>query len=539
MEKRTTFVDFLIQLIFIILFVILLVWLFPTKDWLKENYFNNGEYNYERETIINDSKYVDNINNMLEASKSYFGYDVNLPENIGDTVSVTLDELVNNHIMIMPKNSKGKKCDRNSTSVITKTESGYTIKVELTCGSDSDYIIRNVGCDPFCKDNCNQRCTLEYEYSKKTEGYYTNWSNWSAWSTVKRTAGENIKVEEKYIKTKICPSGYTLNSKKTACVKVVKDTKEEDAKETRTCPSGYEFDKDGSKCIRNSSSTREVDANITYSCKDGYTLTKDNKCIKTENISKETDANVKYTCSSGYTLNNNKCYNYETINSTVSTRNVCKSGFAYVGKNTCTSVTNRNLDPNIYKGVKCSVTYEMDCNNECKVIEKETCTMPSTLKHSYSCPSGYELSSDKKTCSKTTIENAKVEYYCNNGTLSGTKCIITETKVDTIESNYSYSCKEGTLKGSKCIVENNSEEVKDVEIKYSCTEGELKGNKCIITTEKTESTKYTEKSVLMYRYSTRKYVKETISYKWSTSKNDKKLIDAGYKLTGKTRKNCK
>ena len=76
MEKRTTFVDFLIQLIFIILFVILLVWLFPTKDWLKENYFNNGEYNYERETIINDSKYVDNINNMLEASKSYFGYDV-------------------------------------------------------------------------------------------------------------------------------------------------------------------------------------------------------------------------------------------------------------------------------------------------------------------------------------------------------------------------------------------------------------------------------------------------------------------------------
>ena len=283
----------------------------------------------------------------------------------------------------------------------------------------------------------------------------------------------------------------------------------------------------------------DVDNDKYSTFKNEWVETKDNKCIKTENISKETDANVKYACSSGYTLNNNKCYNYETINSTVSTRNVCKSGFAYVGKNTCTSVTNRNLDPNIYKGVKCSVTYELDCNNECKVIEKETCTMPSTLKHSYSCPSGYELSSDKKTCSKTTIENAKVEYYCNNGTLSGTKCIITETKVDTIESNYSYSCKEGTLKGSKCIVENNSEEVKDVEIKYSCTEGELKGNKCIITTEKTESTKYTEKSVLMYRYSTRKYVKETISYKWSTSKNDKKLIDAGYKLTGKTRKNCK
>ena len=39
-NKKMSFVDFLIQLIFIILFVMLLVWLFPTKDWLKENYYS-------------------------------------------------------------------------------------------------------------------------------------------------------------------------------------------------------------------------------------------------------------------------------------------------------------------------------------------------------------------------------------------------------------------------------------------------------------------------------------------------------------------
>ena len=43
----------------------------------------------------------------------------------------------------------------------------------------------------------------------------------------------------------------------------------------------------------------------------------------------------------------------------------------------------------------------------------------------------------------------------------------------------------------------------------------------------------------MYRYSTRKYVDKTTSSKWSTSKNDEKLIASGYKLTGKTKKNCK
>ena len=42
-NKKMSFVDFLIQLIFIILFVMLLVWLFPTKDWLKENYYDVDE----------------------------------------------------------------------------------------------------------------------------------------------------------------------------------------------------------------------------------------------------------------------------------------------------------------------------------------------------------------------------------------------------------------------------------------------------------------------------------------------------------------
>ena len=171
-NKKMSFVDFLIQLIFIILFVMLLVWLFPTKDWLKENYFNTEDnYIIEKDSTISDSKFVDNINNMLDASKDYFGYNVNLPEKIGDTVLVTLDELVDSHVMLMPKDSKGNKCDGNSNAVITKLNNGYSIKVTLTCGDLTDYIIRNVGCNPFCENNCNQTCKLEYEYSKNVNRY--------------------------------------------------------------------------------------------------------------------------------------------------------------------------------------------------------------------------------------------------------------------------------------------------------------------------------------------------------------------------------
>ena len=87
-QKGYTFVDFLIQLIFVVLFVIILVWLFPTKDYLKNNF--NETLFYEKDSDVSDSTFVNNINNMMEASKSYFGYNVSLPEALGEEVTITL-----------------------------------------------------------------------------------------------------------------------------------------------------------------------------------------------------------------------------------------------------------------------------------------------------------------------------------------------------------------------------------------------------------------------------------------------------------------
>lgn len=477
-QKGTTIVDFIIQLIIIILFVIILVWLFPTKDWLKENYFGNTYI--EKETVIDDEKFISNINNMLEASKNYFGYNVNLPEKIDDNVKVTLQELVDNHVMLMLKDSKGKKCDGNSYAVITKVSNGYTIKVDLTCGKDNDYIIRTVGCDPFCQGNCNQKCTLEYQYSKKINGYFTNWSVWSAWEVNKKTESEYLKVEKKDFTSKICPSGYSLNSDKSLCVKTIKEETTVDANANKSCPSGYVFNSDKTSCVKSVNSKVEVDANISYSCPSGYSLSGTN-CIKSE-----------------------------TISSNVTSKKTCMSGYTYIGSNECQRVSTNVIGANV-KGEKCSISYEFDCENGCKTIAKETCVVPSGISYNYSCPSGYVLSSNKKICTSTSSINADIKYSCTNGELSGTKCIIS----------------------------NDKEDFKDVIITYVCNEGNLSGNKCVIVKEKTENAKYTLKTVTMYRYSTRKYIKESVSYKWSSSREDSKLIKDGYSLTGKTRTNCK
>ena len=64
-----------------------------------------------------------------------------------------------------------------------------------------------------------------------------------------------------------------------------------------------------------------------------------------------------------------------------------------------------------------------------------------------------------------------------------------------------------------------------------------------MTSDKTKCYKETDKivqkteirEVTYYRYRIREYIGGSVDYKWSTSKNDSKLLNAGYKLTGRTR----
>ena len=85
---------------------------------------------------------------------------------------------------------------------------------------------------------------------------------------------------------------------------------------------------------------------------------------------------------------------------------------------------------------------------------------------------------------------------------------------------------------------NNNFNAYDIAVKYistkvrSCFEvyeylEKKEIDKVVSMTEKRE--------VTYYRYRIREYVGGNVDYKWSTSKNDKKLLDAGYKLTGRTR----
>ena len=212
-----------------------------------------------------------------------------------------------------------------------------------------------------------------------------------------------------------------------------------------------------------------------YTCKDGYTL-KGDKCIIVTEIEKQEDASIK--CLSGYSYNNNtkKCEKLDTIKEDATL--VCPTGYIYATSlDKCIKGTEDEVDA--------TVSYK--CNEGTLVGTKCVITNTQILDATkvYSCSKGTLSGTKCKITKQTEIDATKV-YSCKEGTLSGTKCKI--TKQTEIDATKVYSCKEGTLSGTKCKI-TTTKEVDATKV-YSCKEGTLSGTKCKVpTTTKVEASK--------------------------------------------------
>lgn len=251
----------------------------------------------------------------------------------------------------------------------------------------------------------------------------------------------------------------------------------------------------------NASDTKQVETKIGN---EAYTYT--------VNVSKIVDYayNVSKSCPNGYTMSSdgNTCYKNSTTTTAVPTCPSTYNGYTLTSQNglTCnykktttsysglTFVKQTNgsympSDTSTYHYEKVSVQDVLNCEDSCKketiytynVYKKNYKTATNTTTSSVSCGTGYTFNSSSNKCVKTTTDYTNV--------------IVTKT------------CPIGTNdNGTGCYKKISTDEIR---------------------------TGY--KEVTYYRYRTRSYVEGTTTYKWSSSKNDTKLLNAGYKLTGKTR----
>ena len=552
-EKNYFFRNLIVKILLVLLFIFLLMWLFPIPN-LSPFY---------------DKIFTQNINDMTDAAKSYFTVE-RLPKNEDETKKLTLKEMIDNKMIIEFTDSDGKKCDTTKSYVeVTKKNGEYIYKTNLSCSKQEDYVIEYFGCYDVCKDNSCEvdnkpddnktsnetKKITEYQFYKVVatkyidkylckEGYTLSGNKCIKTSQIKSEVDANIK----------CLDGYTYNSTSKKCEKIVSES--EDAK--LQCPSGYVYASSMNKCIKGTSNTidatltykcttgtlvgtkcvinatSEVDATKVYSCKNG-TLS-GTKCIVSGSY--ETDASRHYYCNVG-TLSGTKCVYEEKVEVPEKcsyTRWVCsnKEYDRPKSNSSTTTFTRKLLD------IKGTVyTYE-ECNRQYKCTGGGTTTETKEVSAEvgYRCTTG-TLRGTKCLVSSSDEVNADVTYKCTTGTLKGTKCVINTTKE--VDATKGYSCQVGKLNGTKCDI--TSVDVTDSV--YYCEVGTLNGNKCVITTTdkkdptyycdsdytiagkkcyKTTSTSDVIESEIVYKTKTEKV------YKWSTSE---KL--EGWTRTGKTR----
>lgn len=221
-KEKFSFKSFFLTLLLVLLFVFLMLWLFPTKSYVDEKL--QSTYDLERLEVLYDEIFANNVARMKDAAIGYFTNE-RMPKTVGESKKLTLGEMYDLHLVLKMKDKDGKPCDTLKSYVeMTKYTEEYRLKVNLSCGSQEDYIIVYLGCYNYCSDGiCEKRVptpapTTPKEPEKKPEPKPENpiakkylyeyklvvkdsktCANWTAWSKTKVTASDLVKVETKQV----------------------------------------------------------------------------------------------------------------------------------------------------------------------------------------------------------------------------------------------------------------------------------------------------------------------------------------------------
>lgn len=451
--------DILIKIVFVIIFILLLVWLFKINTPNMKPFYSNV--------------FRENIKYMEEAAESYFTND-KLPKNIGDTVEMTLAEMIDEKLIIPFVDEDGKECDEDASYVqVTKNKNDYTLKVKLVCPSEEDYTEKTLGCYDYCEDCDKEEKVTEYKYKKEVT---TNKVSYT------------------------CPNGGTLKDGKCNVYTTTSYKATQNTAVSYTCPDGGKLE--GTICKKENK--------VTYNAKTTY-------------------YGGAYYCPNGGTLNGNKCYVNSSSTSSYAAKASTTGGSSYAATKTTTKVNylyNRTYDKPA--GYTCSTSKEYTCSNIALCPTLKTvyigCYKNETT---YSCPNGGSLNGT------TCVISGKTTYSCpNGGTLSGTTCYVTNNSTSSYNASHSgqgtsYSCESSshTLNNGICsYLDKKTYSATRVTNKtsYTCPNGG----------KLNETNKTCETSKLSKTYNATKNTKavKSYNYKWSTLESIE-----GWTRTGQTR----
>lgn len=367
-----------LKLILIILFIVLLLWIITKFKKM------NGIYN---------NVFSDDIKRMKESGKDYFTSD-KLPNEIGESIRISLKELEETNSIVPFKDKDGKDCDKDASYIeVTKKESNYLMTVKLICPKQEgqlEFILENGNICPVNPNPEKKPDDKKIEYEDVTEYEY-------------RKLSTNTK-------TYSCPSDYNLSG--TKCIKKV-------IKEQKEAKKNYYIGKiitESAKRNTGSSYKQYIEKieemYYTYNCTSGYNpigTGADTICTKTITLTKLPK------CDTGSDLTgtgiNILCKKPETESSTKYLE--CKNGNLVIdgAKTTCKIET-----PSIVAST-CPTGFEPSTTDKTKCIAKEA------KKVDAQCSDGYQFNGTQCEGTKPTTTNGQ----CSYGTPSGLNCTYSPT----------------------------------------------------------------------------------------------------------------
>lgn len=173
-KEKFSFKNFFLTLLLVLLFVFLMLWLFPTKGYIDKKLSDNEtSYDLDRLSVLYDEIFANNVSRMKDAAIGYFTNE-RMPQRVGESKKLTLQEMYDLHLVLKMKDKDGNPCDTTKSYVeMTKFTEEYRLKVNLSCGDQEDYIIVYLGCYTYCSGGiCEKTSPVPSNKTKEEEEKY-------------------------------------------------------------------------------------------------------------------------------------------------------------------------------------------------------------------------------------------------------------------------------------------------------------------------------------------------------------------------------
>lgn len=151
-ERKDSFSirNVVIQFLFVALIIFICISLFPMKSDLDKAMSNMNKTDTDV-SVLYDRIFNENVIAMKDAAKDYFTTP-RLPNKLGETVKITLGEMLEKKIILPFVDKNGDQCDIVDSYVeVTKDSDEFVMKVNLKCSDQENYLLVHMGCYDYCQ----------------------------------------------------------------------------------------------------------------------------------------------------------------------------------------------------------------------------------------------------------------------------------------------------------------------------------------------------------------------------------------------------